>query len=200
MRCPSLNTKRFVGAFIGLLALCAASASFAGSLQFYETRVSPGQLAVLGTPATNAPIDLNVRPQSAEGGGFYGFSEFTLWATGDLTIEAGGLGCQATSCLYSPLPFVPGMLLAATGGDDLGGDFTWDTDVLTFSVSGTNGYIVIAAGEYIDATGPGGDPGEPQTITVAPLVRVPEPSLFGMLVPGCLLLAGASLVKRREHS
>ncbi len=172
------------------LVIAGASPCSAGSLQFHETSVSPGQIEFLPAPAIDVPIDLRVRPQSAEGGGFYGFSELTISATGNLTIEAAGFGCQAASCLYSPLPFVPGKVLVATAGDDLGGEFLSNEDVLTFSVSGTSGYLVIAGGEYIDATGAGGDPGDIQTITAAPFVQVPEPGLLAMLAAGGLALAG----------
>jgi hypothetical protein len=92
------------------------------------------------------------------------------------------------------------MMLVATAGDDLGGDFSANGEVLTFSLSGTTGFLVIAGGEYIDATGPGGDPGDPQKVTVAPFVRVPEPSLLAMLAPGCLSLAGAFLVRDARRS
>ena len=212
MRCPNQDVygvqrehisylMRFWGALgslgaaaLGLaaaLVFAIASPCSAGSLQFHDGTVGPGQIELFPAPAIDVPIDLRVRPRSAEGGGFYGFSELTVQATGDLTIEASGFGCQAASCLYWPLPFVPGKILVATAGDDLGGDFSAKGDVLTFSVSGTKGYLVIVGGEYIDATGAGGDPGNVQTITATPIVKVPEPSLLAMLAPGCLALVGA---------
>lgn len=151
----------------------------------------------LPSPATEVFIDVNVRPQTAEGGGFYGFSELQIWATGDLIITNTGFGCQATSCLFTPFPFVLGRSVKATAGDDLAGSFAASEDVLSFSVSGTNGYVVVTSGEYIDATGPGGDPGDPQTITSLPLVQVPEPSLLSLLLPGLASLASLSTRRRR---
>ncbi|MFK7896468.1 MAG: PEP-CTERM sorting domain-containing protein [Myxococcota bacterium] len=178
------------------LGLLIAAQSQAGSLVFFEGSINPGQTLYLPSPAVAEPIDMNVRPETAEGGGFYGFSEILIWATGDLVIGTAGFGCQAASCLFSPLPFVSGKSLTATGGEDLDGLFTAEEDVLTFSVSGTNGYLVIAAGEYIDATGNANDPGDAQKINVIPLVQVPEPSLLGLTLPGLTLLAG--LARRRR--
>ena len=201
MHCLEKRLSNRRGAILGYVAAFAfafALPSQAGSLQFHDASVGPGQVMLLPAPASNEPVDLDVNPQTAEGGGFYGFSELMIQATGDLTIEASGFGCQAVSCLYYPLPFVAGASLVVTAGDDLGGAFSATQDVLTFSVSGTNGYLVIAAGEYIDATGSGGDPGNPQTLTAAPFVEVPEPSLLTLLIPGLLTLAGVAAQRRSQ--
>lgn len=176
--------------------IAIASPSQGGTLIFHEVSTTPGLTMLLPSPAADVFIDVDVRPQTAEGGGFYGFSEIQILATGDLVITNTGFGCQATSCLFAPSPFINGSSVTATGGDDLGGSFAASEDVLTFSVTGTNGYVVISSGEYIDATGPSGDPGDPQTVMSLPLVQVPEPSPLSLLLPGIAALA--ALTVRRK--
>lgn len=109
--------------------------------------------------------------------------------TGDVTIDATGLTCQAFVCLSYPYPFVGGNSITMTAADDLNGEFTNIFNMISFSVSGINGYVVLLRGEYIDATRTSMNLGAVQSIDTTILAEVPEPGLGVCLAVGCLALA-----------
>ena len=195
IREQSLATRRWTGSVgIGLLLLLTSLTSQAGTLIFFEASAGPGSVLSIPAPATSVSLDVNYDAASAEGGGFYGFSEANVITTGDVTIELVGLSCEAFSCL--PAPFTAGSSVTMTGGDDLAGEFTNIFDILTLSVTGTNGYVAIVDGEYIDATGSGSEIGAVQMIAVTVLAEVPEPGLGLSLSLGCLALLAARRRRR----
>lgn len=184
-----------VPSFWLICALLGADASRAGELAVYEASVGSGQVRVLAGPVVNLPLDLDYAPVSAEGGKLYGMSEIEIEATGDLVLTPSGFSCQATSCLYSPLPFTAGRQIRITAGNDLAGEMAANANLLTIGLSGTSGLVVVTRGEYVDATGPAATVGNIQTVDVTILAAVPEPATGAGLAAAWLLLAG--LARRR---
>ena len=185
-------------AAVACLAGIAAGASQAGNLAIYEASVGRGGLRSIAGPVTNALIDLDYAPATAEGGKLYGVSEVEIQATGNLVLSPTGFACQAASCLYAPLPFVAGKRIRVTAGNDLAGETTAASNFLTIGVTGSTGHIVLVRGEYIDGTGTAGKVGAIRTVDATPLVTVPEPSVG--LVSACALLALASRWKVRSRA
>lgn len=185
--------KQSLVAFLaGLVALsvCSADSSRAGNLEIYESSVGPGLVRSISGPVTNALIDLDYAPISAEGGKLYGMSEVEIQATGNLVLSPTGFTCQATACLYSPSPFVSGTLIRVTAGNDLAGEIASAANLLRIGVTGSTGYIVLVRGEYLDGTGNAATVGAVRTVDVTPLVTVPEVGLVAGLAATCGLLAG----------
>ena len=137
-------------AAVACLAGLAAGASQAGNLAIYEASVGRGGLRSIAGPVSNALIDLDYAPATAEGGKLYGVSEVEIEATGNLVLSPTGFACQAASCLYAPLPFVAGKRIRVTAGNDLAGETTAASNFLTIGVTGSTGHIVLVRGEYID--------------------------------------------------
>lgn len=174
----------------------AADPSRAGTLRIYESSVGQGQVRAIPGPVTNALIDLDYAPASAEGGKLYGVSEVQIEATGNLVLSPTGFTCQATTCLYAPQPFVAGKRIRVTAGNDLIGTTASAANFLRIGVTGSTGHIVLVRGEYLDGTGAAGSVGTLRTVDAAPLVTVPELEGAAGLAAGCGLLALASLRKR----
>ena len=189
---PSRALLAVLASMIGI----AADASRAGTLRIYESSVGQGQVRSIPGPVTNALIDLDYAPASAEGGKLYGVSEVEIEATGNLVLSPTGFACQATSCLYSPQPFVAGKRIRVTAGNDLAGETAAAANLLRIGVTGSTGHIVLVRGEYLDGTGPAGSVGTLRTLDAAPLVTVPELAGTPGLAAGCGMLALASLRKR----
>lgn len=189
---PSRTLLAVLACMIGI----AADASRAGTLSIYESSVGQGQVRAIAGPVTNALIDLDYAPATAEGGKLYGVSEVEIEATGNLVLSPTGFACQATSCLYSPQPFVAGKRIRVTAGNDLAGTTAAAANFLRIGVTGSTGHIVLVRGEYLDGTGTAGSIGAIQALDAAPLVTVPELGGAGGLAAGCGLLALASLRKR----
>lgn len=185
----------FVSCLSLMGALLCADAGRAGELAVYEASVGSGQVRVLAGPVVNLPLDLDYAPVSAEGGKLYGMSEIEIEATGDLVLTPTGFSCQATSCLYSPLPFTAGKQIRITAGNDLAGEMAANANLLTIGLSGTSGLVVLTRGEYVDANGPAASVGDVQTVDVTILAAVPEPATGAGLAAAWLLLAG--LASRR---
>lgn len=169
----------------------------AGTLEFFESSAGPGASRAIASPANDVLLDLEYGPASGEGGGIYGFSEVRIAATGNLTLSATGFWCAVSGCLHFPLPFVDGTEIVVTGGDDLLGEVATSLDLMSISVSGTNGYIVVVTGEYLDSTGPSSEPGAIQAVDPTVLASVPEPALATSLCVGGLTLA--ALTRRRAR-
>ena len=70
----------------------------------------------------------------------------------------------ATACLFAPLPWEGGTEIAMTAGDDLNGETAGALDLLSISVSGSNGYVFVYQGDYFDATGSAGAIGQLQQV------------------------------------
>ena len=192
---PSLPRRAFL--VLAIVVFFAPSPSRAGDLVFYESASGPGTPKVLTPPASNAVLDLDYAPDTAEGGGLYGFSELTIIATGDLTLTSAGLSCQTYGCLYAPSPFTGGSTLTLSGADQLTGEFSSSQDLLTLSVSGSLGYVVIVHGHYVDASGPGQTLGAIQETTPTIIAVVPEPG-FGMTLLAATLALASSAGRRQR--
>ncbi|MBW2423563.1 MAG: hypothetical protein JRG86_04905 [Deltaproteobacteria bacterium] len=173
----------------------------AGTLEFFEASVGPDVARTFSPPVDEALIEICYGASSAEGGGLYGFSEILIAATGDLELTTTGFSCMASNCLFSPSPFVSGSSLRVTAGEDLTGEFGGTTNLITVSVSGTNGHVVVTRGEYLDASDPALGVGAIQQVETAIVATVPEPSAPTALAAGALLLGllGASQ-RARERS
>lgn len=185
---------------LALASSFGAAASRAGELAIYEASVGSGQVRVLAGPVTNASLDLDYAPASAEGGKLYGMSEIEIEATGDLVLTPTGFSCQATSCLYSPLPFTTGRQIRLTAGNDLAGETAPSANLLTIGVSGSSGLVVLTRGEYIDATGTAGAVGEIRSVDVTILASVPEPAQGAGLAAALAFLAGIAGRRVRRAS
>ena len=166
-----------------------ARASKAGTLDVYEASVGRNQVRTISGPVTNALVDLDYAPSTAEGGKLFGMSEIEIEATGNLVLTPIGFACQAVSCLYSPSPFATGRRIRMTGGNDLAGETAAAANLLTIGVTGSSGYVVLTRGEYLDGTGTAGSVGSIQTPDVTLLVRVPETDLDVGIAAACALLA-----------
>lgn len=196
----SMKLRRIVRASSIALALLLAllcGTSHAGSIVFFESGAGPGVPLRMPAPANDAMLDIDYSPSSAEGAGLYGFSEVTIFATGDLNLSASGFVCQAFGCLWSPSPFTSGSSIVVSGADNLTGEFSGTRDLLRISVSGSFGYIAITSGQYLDAAGLAQGIGAIQTISPVILATVPEPGLAMALTAGCLWLAGSARRCRR---
>jgi hypothetical protein len=183
------NMIRTLAAASVLLLASQAIPARAGTLEIYEASVGPGQMRTLTGPVTNALVDLDYAPISAEGGKLYGMSEVEIQATGNLILSPTGFACQASGCLYSPSPFVAGKKIRVTAGNDLAGESTASANLLTIGVTGSSGYVVLVRGEYLDATATGAQVGSARTLDAAPLVTVPEPDPTLVVATACLLIA-----------
>ena len=193
---------RFIRMVQIVLFLCLGhGTSQAGSLDFYASSSGPGAPLQIPSPASDEPIDVDYSPASAEGNGFYGFSEVLLVTTGDVTLSSSGFACQAFGCLSAPSPFTGGVSIVVSGADNLSGEFTSNQDLMTLLATGTQGHIVLVSGEYLDATGLGPDIGAIQSVDPTILATVPEPGLGLPLAAGSLLLAVrcARLNRRRRE-
>lgn len=175
------------GASLGL----GAAPSQAADLEIFETFAGtfPGSFLFLPSPTTNRMVELEYRPQLSEGGGFYGFSEVRIVATGDVVFESAGFDCELQSCLFAPSPFLGGQTLVLTGADDLQGEFGNITPLVRVAISGTTGYVVVESGDYMDATGPNALTGVARSVAPRILVQVPEPALGVGLAVGVIALA-----------
>ncbi len=180
-----------------LVLFASGPTAWAGDLDIFEASVGPGGTRAIGAPATDVPLDIDYSPQSAEGGGLFGFSQMQIVTTGDVTLTTSGFLCAAASCLYYPLPFSSGNSILITAGDDLNGEVAATHDLMTISVSGSNGFIVLLDGNYLDATGTAGAPGAVQTVDSTTLAVVPEPGVALGLTMGGLTL---SAVGRRRST
>ncbi len=179
-------------AALACLAGLAAGASQAGDLDIYEASVGRGVVRSIAGPVTNALVDLDYAPATAEGGKLYGVSEVEIEATGNLVLSPSGFACLASSCLYSPLPFVAGKRIRVTAGNDLAGETAAASNFLTIGVTGSTGHIVLVRGEYIDGTGAAGKVGAIRTVDATPLVTVPEQGLaVGIAFASGLLALGS---------
>ena len=165
--------------------LSAASAT----LEIYESSLGPGSFFLLTPPIVQFPIDIDINPESAEGGGVYGISELGIFVTGDLVIDSLVLSCQFPGCITAPESFSSGTQLRLTGGDNANGDFSTTSDVVGISISGSFGYVVVAGGEYLDATGSSQEIGAIQDIDLVILAEVPEPAATPAILAAILLLA-----------
>jgi hypothetical protein len=184
-----------------VLFLCLGhGTSQAGSLVFYASAAGPGSPLQIQSPASEELIDLDYSPASAEGNGFYGFSEVLIVATGDVNLSSTGFVCQSFGCLSAPSNFVGGPSIVVSAADNLAGEFTNNQDLMTLSVNGSQGHVVLVSGEYLDATGLGPDIGAIQQIELTILATVPEPRLGLALAAGGLLLGavGSRLNRRRQ--
>ncbi len=188
--------SRALLAVLACMICIAADPSRANTLRIYESSVGQGQVRLIPGPVTNALIDLDYAPASAEGGKLYGVSEVEIEATGNLVLSPTGFACQAISCLYTPQPFVAGKRIRVTAGNDLAGETVAAANFLRIGVTGSTGHIVLVRGEYLDGTGAAGSVGATRTLDAAPLVTVPELEGAAGLAAGCGLLALASLRKR----
>lgn len=178
----------------GLSIVCtafvlAAGAATAGTLRVYEGTAGAGRVRIIVGAVTNALIDIDYAPVSAEGGKLYGISEFEIEATGNLVLSPTSFACQAVPCLFSPSPFVAGKRIRVTAGNDLTGSTAATSNLLTIGLTGSTGFLVLTRGEYLDGTGPGASVGTVRTPDVTLLVSVPEPGTAAALTFGCGLLA-----------
>lgn len=183
-----------------LTGLLTAVPGRAGELAVYESSVGSGLTRTISGPVTNALIDLDYAPISAEGGKLYGMSELEIEATGNLVLTPTGFACQATSCLYSPLPFAAGRRIRVTAGNDLVGETAAAANLLTIGVTGSAGHVVLVRGEYLDATGTASSVGSVQNIDVAVLVTVPEPDVATGLLAAIGLLGLLASVARTTRA
>jgi hypothetical protein len=171
------------------VGLVSGQPAQAGDLVFFEASVGPGGIRAISQPASNVLLDIDYAPASAEGSGLFGFSEAQIIATGDLTLTISGFSCSAYQCLYYPLPFRNGKSILVTGGSDLNGEIAAELDLMTISTSGTNGYVALISGNYLDATGPLGAPGAVQSLEPTILAAVPEPHIgLGLAIGGLVLV------------
>lgn len=182
------------------LGALAAGPSRAGNLKLYEASVGQGQVRTIPGPVTNALIDLDYAPATAEGGKLFGMSEIDIETTGNLVLSPTGFLCQATWCLFSPWPFTAGKKIRVTGGNDLIGETASASNFMTIGVTGSVGYIVLVSGEYLDGTGTASSVGAVRTVGGVPLVTVPEVDPTVGLVAACGVLALASRQRRRAHA
>jgi len=164
----------------------------AGTLVLHEASVAPGLARIIPGAVTNALVDVDYRPATAEGGKLYGMSELEIEATGNLVLTPTGFACQAASCLFSPSPFATGKRIRLTAGNDLTGETAALANLLTIGVTGSVGHVVVVRGAYVDGTGAGGTVGAVQSARVTLLVSVPEPALAPGLAAACGLLALAA--------
>ena len=170
------------------VCLVAGLPAQASDLVFFEASVGPGAIRAISQPASAVLLDIDYAPASAEGGGLFGFSEAHIITTGDVTLTTSGFSCSVYSCLHYPLPFEDGTSILVTGGDDLSGEIAAELDLMTISTSGTNGYVVLIAGKYLDATGPLSAPGAVQNLEPTILAAVPEPHVgLGLAIGGLFL-------------
>ncbi|MCA9502703.1 MAG: PEP-CTERM sorting domain-containing protein [Myxococcales bacterium] len=168
----------------------------ASDLEIYEASAAPGLARAIASPAVSVPLDVDYAPASSEGGAIYGFSELRLVTTGDVIFTPTGFWCEVTSCLHHPLPFVAGPQLLVTGGDDLSGELAVSLDLVSISISGSNGVVALVGGEYLDATGPGGGPGAIRTVDARVLAVVPEPGSAIATAIGVLALTAGGRRRR----
>jgi hypothetical protein len=199
----ALNTS--VRILLALVAIAtglgaAPRAGRAGQLEVYEASVGPGTVRTIAGPVTNALLDVDYAPASAEGGRLFGLSELEIEATGNLVLTPTGFGCQATSCLYSPLPFATGKRIRVTAGNDLVGETAAAANLLTVGVTGSAGNVVVTGGGYLDGTGTAGSVGAVQTADVVVLLTVPEPALATGLAAASALLGLAVRSRLRTAS
>lgn len=190
--------KRFGRWIVALLLVLGAFAASTASadLLFFDRNAGPGLVRILPGPISNVLFDIAFMPSSAEGGGVYGFSEARFVATGDLEFDATGFRCAATACLHFPLPFVTGKEIVVTGGEDLLGEFSGTSDVMSISVSGSTGLILMMEADYVDATGATMAPGAIRSADLSLIGLVPEPGMATGLVVGTLGVA--ALARRRR--
>ena len=190
--------QSLVAVLAGLVTVSAffADSSRAGSLEIWESSVGMGLVRSISGPVTNAVIDLDYAPITAEGGKLYGLSEVEIQATGNLVLSPTGFTCEATACLFSPSPFVSGKKLRVTAGNDLTGEIASTANLLRVGVTGSTGHIVIVRGEYLDGTGISASVGTVRSVDAAPLVTVPEVERIPGLVAACTLVA--ALGRRRR--
>lgn len=191
-----------------LLALVAVAAGFgaapragrAEQLEVYEASVGPGNVRTIAGPVTNALLDVDYAPATAEGGRLFGLSELEIEATGNLVLTPTGFACQATSCLYAPLPLVTGKRIRVTAGNDLVGETAAAANLLTIGVTGSAGHVVVTGGGYLDGTGTTGGVGTVRAAEVVVLLTVPEPALATGLAATCALLGLAARSRLRTAS
>jgi len=186
-----------------LFTLLAALITLAGSasasdLEVWEATSSPGVPRLIVSPATNAAIDVDYSPVTAEGGGIYGLSEVEITVTGNLTIDATGFSCQTFGCLWSPFPFAAGRSVIVSGADNLTGEFSSTQDLMGLTVSGSLGHVVLVTGRYLDAAGIAQSIGNIQDVDVTVLATVPEPGLGLTVGMGAALLATLKRIRRKS--
>lgn len=160
-----------------------------GTLEVYERTLGPGATLVFSAPASQIVLDIDMDPISGEGGGIYGISELGILATGDLIINSIVTSCQLASCIVAPESFAGGTQLHLTGIDNTVGDFNTTSTIISVSFSGSNGYIVVGGGEYLDATATGQTIGNIQKTDIVPIASVPEPSSPSAILLACLMLS-----------
>ncbi len=201
-RRPAVVGAPLAALAFALLLGALPGAGRAGELAVYEASVGPGVTRTLAGPVTNALLDVDYAPASAEGGKLFGMSELEIEATGNLVLTPTGFVCQATSCLYSPLPFATGKRIRLTAGNDLAGETAAAANLLTIGVTGSAGHVVVTGGAYLDGTGSTGGVGAVQSAEVVVLLTVPEPSLGAALAAAAagLGLAGRARLRRASAS
>ena len=178
----------FVLPLLLLVSSLAPLTANGGTLGVYENSSSPGSFLILTPPASGVLIDVDYDAPSAEGAGLFGMSEVRFFTTGDVTFDSTGFSCVLAGCMIAPEIFTGGTEFAVTGGDDLNGDFLSSMSLITVRVSGSNGFVGVSAGEYLDATGAGASIGSLRTIDTTILARVPEPGFgSGFAVAGLWL-------------
>jgi hypothetical protein len=187
-----------------LLALVAclgavAQASHAGELEVYESSVGIGRVRSIPGPVTNALIDIDYAPSTAEGDKLFGVSELKIEVTGNLVLTPTGFVCQVSPCLFSPQPFVTGKQIRITAGNDLLGQTASAANLLRFGLSGSTGHVALTRGEYIDGTGTTGGVGSIQTVDLTILVTVPEADFTAGLAAACALLTLATRTTGRHR-
>ncbi|MEM9177025.1 MAG: PEP-CTERM sorting domain-containing protein [Myxococcota bacterium] len=190
-RDPERMWRRALASFaLGWVLLLTASATAgAGTLTFFEGSASPGAPRMIASPASDVLLDVDYSASTGEGGGIYGFSEIRIGVSGDLTLTSSGFFCMVTSCLFAPFPWTGGNEIAVTGGEDLGGETAGSLDLMTISVSGTQGLVFVYLGEYLDATGDGSSVGLIQSVEPTVIAVVPEPGFAIGLGLGAAALA-----------
>lgn len=186
-------------ASIALATIVFAQTATAGTLAFFANPSSPGVPLAIPTASPAVALDVAYSPATSEGGGVYGFSEIRLLTTGDLTFTGAGFFCTVASCLHFPLPFTGGDELLITGGNDLTGETAGTLDLVSISVEGTAGFVVVVDGDYLDASGASGAPGAIQVVNPSIVATVPEPGFAVTLVVGALLILGPAGRKHRSR-